>query len=153
MRRGDLFCSRLRARHPSSTSPPRDLYWTLFWKTLAFHVMSTKSNFFLCSLIACSHSRGDSHPRRCARLTSSAPVFLSLVHTLHSLSFHRSSLSFSVSSAMHLLSLHTLKRKVVCTRSQRCHCCRSMGFQTHLHYTPTPSVLEKTGQQWQLFKS
>lgn len=75
MRRGDLFCSRLRARHPSSLSPPRHLYWTLFWKTLAYHVTSTKSNFFLSSLIACSHSRGDSHPLRCARLTSSAPVF------------------------------------------------------------------------------
>lgn len=80
MRRGDLFCSRLRARHPSSPSPPRHLYWTLFWKTLAFHITSRKSKFFLCSLIARSHLTGDSHPhskrpRRCARLTFSAPVF------------------------------------------------------------------------------
>lgn len=44
-------------------------------KDTCFSCYVHEEQFFLRSLIACSHSRGDSHPRRCARLTSSAPVF------------------------------------------------------------------------------
>lgn len=96
-------------------------------KDTCFSCYVHEEQFFLRSLIACSHSRGDSHPRRCARLTSSAPVF--------SLSCSHAPLSF----------IPSLITVIQCFISDALALASYIKKESRVHEEPTLSLLPQHG--------
>lgn len=124
-RRPLLFTSQSSSSQLTVTSQTPVLDSLL--KDICFSYYVHKEQIFLCSLIACSHSRGDSHPRRCARLTSSAPVF--------SLSCSHAPLSF----------IPSLITVIQCFISDALALASYIKKESRVHEEPTLSLLPQHG--------